>query len=145
MSLAKGLLKVTHDVLAEHIAEGVAKYVKAHITEILPKTLNQLDELYDVSKKNEDFNVMSNNKGSYYYKHTVEKNAEKVIAVKGHHTQHVMCKSMDYQIVVNGVSYTMTPIQMEDRNGNMIKMLAYVQSMMLKDDEEHLKLVVNEK
>jgi hypothetical protein len=145
MSLAKGLLKATHDVLAEHIAEGVSKYIKDHIKEMLPKTLNELDKFYEVTDNNEDVLFNCNNAASYYYKHNVGKNAEKVIDVKGDHKQHIMCKSMDYQIVVDGVTYKMVPVQVKDNSGKLITMLAYVQTMKTKDDEENLKLVVNEK
>jgi len=145
MSLAKGLLKVTHDILAKHIAEGVAHYIKTHVHEILPKTLNQLDKFYDIADKNEDVNFNCNNEGSYYYTHTVKKNAEKMIHVSGHHKQHVMCKSMDYQIDVDGVTYAMMPVQVQDKSGKMHTMLAYVQKMEMNDDEEHIQLVVSDK
>jgi len=145
MSLAKSLLKITHDTLAQHIAEGVAKYIKTHIEEILPKTLNQLDELYDVNKDNEDVTVISNSKGSHCYQHNVRNNAEKIVDIKGNYKQHTMCKSMDNQIVVDGVAYKMVPVQVKDNSGKLITMLAYVQTMKTKDDEENLKLSVDEK
>ena len=146
MSLMKGLLKVTHDVLAEHIAEGVKQYIKVHVDEILPNKLKELGELYGVSKNKEDIIVKNSNIGHFVKNYHTDKDLSYNMNVKNYN-YHIECKNIDNKIIVDGVSYKMVPIEVQNKDGQMYKMLAYVEEMKQKekDDEQHLKLIINEK
>ena len=112
MGLVKGLLKATHDVIAEHIADNILKKVN------VSKTLKELETMYQVDNTSSGDKVMNHHAtNNFTLKQTIDKNSKTVLDIKGNASHHITCKSIDNQITIDGIIYKMMPVQVQDKSG----------------------------
>ena len=76
----------------------------------------------------EDIIVKNSNTGDFVKNYKTNKDLSYNMNVKNYN-YNIECKNIENKIIVDGVSYKMVPIEVQNKDGQMYKILAYVQEM----------------